>query len=301
MSVHPIDLHLRDLPGVISSWLILDDEPALVDPGPASTLPRLREALSGFGLAPRDLRHLLLTHVHMDHAGAAGDLVAANPEMRVYVHRDGAPHMAEPEKLVASTRRTFGAAHDALWGPMRPVPRDALRLWEPRRPGPIRRVRVVPTPGHIGHHLAYLHEHEGMVFTGDALGIVLTPAAPTHPPTPPPAVDLDAWRQTLVELRGLGAERAGVAHFGLHTDVEARTHQLAEALDRLESRVRQALETGREAQDARAFHEESLEALAEVAPKEWVERYYEVFRAENDWKGVQRWVETTSAQGEGDQ
>jgi glyoxylase-like metal-dependent hydrolase (beta-lactamase superfamily II) len=164
-------------------------------------------------------------------------------------------------------------------------------------------VRALPTPGHIGHHLAYLNEGDGTVFTGDALGIVLAPAAPTHTPTPPPAVDLAQWRRTLVALRGLGAERAAVAHFGLHPDVAARTHQLQDALDRLEARVRKALAAhdggSRAEQDARAFHEEAQAALARVAPADWAERVFAVFRPDNDWRGVQRWVET-SARNEGE-
>ncbi len=290
MTVQAIDLNHHGLAGAVASYLILNEEPALVDPGPSSTLPRLRAELAKLGLGLGDVRHVLLTHVHLDHAGAAGDLAAANPDLRVHVHRDGAPHMADPERLVSSTRRTFGAVHDELFGVTRPVPRDALETWEPGMRGPLRRVRAFPTPGHIAHHLAYLHEGDGTVFTGDALGIVLAPAAATHAPTPPPAVDLDAWRQTLVALRAIGAERAGVAHFGLHPDVEVRTQRLQEELDRLEARVRQALAQGQAEQDAMAYDEESRAALAEVRPRAWVDRYYDVFRAYNDWKGVERWV-----------
>jgi glyoxylase-like metal-dependent hydrolase (beta-lactamase superfamily II) len=299
VTVHAIDLEHHGIPGSIATYLLLDGEPTLVDPGPASTLPRLREALAAQGVPLGDLRHLLLTHVHLDHAGAAGDLAAAVPKLRVHVHRDAAPHLVDPEKLVASTRRTFGAAHDELWGVTRGVRADAITAWEPRGrlPAALRRLRALPTPGHIAHHLAYLDEGDGTVFAGDALGIVLHADAPSHTPTPPPAVDLDAWRATLAALRGLGAERAAIAHFGVHRDVAARTHRLQEALDRLEARVRKALAAGREEQDARAFEEEARDALGAAAGREWADRVFDVFRPENDWRGVRRWVETTSGSG----
>jgi glyoxylase-like metal-dependent hydrolase (beta-lactamase superfamily II) len=293
VSVHAIDLRHHGLDGTIASYLLLDDEAILVDPGPASTLPELRTALRGFGLEVADLRHVLLTHVHLDHAGASGDLVAENPRIRLHVHLEGAPHMANPERLVASTRRTFGEAHDELWGTTRPVPADAIVPWEPGTKPPRRRLRAVPTPGHIGHHLAYLDEGDGTVFTGDALGVVLSASAPTHPPTPPPAVDLTAWRRSLLELRALRAERAAVAHFGIHGDVEARAIELQECLDGLESRVRKALALGRADQDVVDYDLEARATLEGIRPAGWVERYFEVFKASTDWEGVRRWIETS--------
>ena len=301
MSVHTIDLLHLDLEGLIASYLILDGEPTLLDPGPASTLPRLRAGLAERGMGIADLRHLLLTHVHLDHAGTVGHLVAENPRLQVHVHLDGAPHLSDPERLVASTRRTFGAAHDALWGEVHPVPRESLRVWEPKARAPLRSVRPFPTPGHVDHHLAYLHEGVGTLFTGDALGIVLAPAAPTYAPTPPPAIDLAAWRSTLTEMRSLGAERAAIAHFGLHDDVAARTYLLEEALDRLEARVREALRADRTEEDARAFDQETRASLARVRPCAWVDRYFEVFSPANDWRGMERFVRTRSTTRPGEE
>ncbi len=292
MTIVPIDLRHQDHGGAICTWLIDGREPALVDPGPSTTLPRLREALAELGMGTGDLRHILLTHVHLDHAGGAGHLVAENPKLTVHVHPDGAPHMADPTRLVASTRRTFGERYDALWGETKAVPREVLRPWEigTRLPMPLRPLRPVATPGHIGHHLAYLHEGEGTLLVGDALGIVLAPGAAPHPATPSPAVDLAAWRVTLAEMRTIGPERAGLAHFGLHDDVEGRTHLLEEALGALEAAVRRALERDRVEEEGRLFDDRARAALAERLPRERVDRFFDVFSPLSDWAGVERYL-----------
>jgi len=239
-----------------------------------------------------DLRHVLLTHVHLDHAGATGHIAARVPGLRVHVHPDGAPHLADPERLVASTRRTFGDAHDRLWGEVLPIPRDRIRPWEARRRGPIRTVRALPTPGHIPHHLAYLDESSGTLYAGDSMGIILTPSAPTHPPTPPPAVDLEAWWRTLDALEGIRPERVGVTHFGFHRRFEERRTELAERLRALESRVRSALEKGNEG-DAQDYERQVREEFGRYLPAEDVDRYFDVFPAATDWAGVRRYLERT--------
>jgi glyoxylase-like metal-dependent hydrolase (beta-lactamase superfamily II) len=285
-----IDLEHQGLAGAIGAHLLVDPEPAVVDPGPATTVDRLVAALGQEGVGPRDLRHILLTHVHLDHAGGAGQLVERFPEATVWVHRDGAEHLADPDRLVASTRRTFGEDHDRLWGETLPVPRDRIQAWEPGRPGPWRTLRPLPTPGHIAHHVAYLDERDGTLLAGDAMGIVLAPGAPTHPPTPPPAVDLRAWEETLAELRVVAPERFGAAHFGLHADVPGRIDGLAEALASLEARVRRALQAGDE-EDAARFEEEVRATLAEELPEERIARYFDTFSAATDWEGVRFYLE----------
>jgi glyoxylase-like metal-dependent hydrolase (beta-lactamase superfamily II) len=272
-------------------------EPAIVDPGPATTLERLEHGLARHGIGLGDLRHVLLTHVHLDHAGSTGHLAERNPELQVHVHREGAPHMADPERLVASTRRTFGEAHDRLWGEVRPVPADRIRTWEPGQRGPLRRLRALPTPGHIGHHVAYLDESDGTLFAGDSVGIILAPDAPTHPPTPPPAIDLAAWQGTLALIRGVAPERVAPTHFGVHGRVEERLGQLAERLGALESRVRAALESGDEG-DAEAFEQEVREAQAAHLSRERVDGYFDVFPAATDWAGVRRYIEKAAGRRE---
>jgi len=206
------------------------------------------------------------------------------------VHVEGVPHLADPTKLVASTRRTFGDAHDRLWGEVRPVPRDRIRAWEPGGPAPWRGLRPLPTPGHIGHHLGWLDERDGTLYAGDAMGIILSPDAPTHPATPPPSVDLRAWAATLQEIAAVDPERFAVAHFGFHGNVRARSRLLQERLDALEARVRVALRAG-DSEDAARYEGEVRDELEPWAGRERVDRYFETFSAATDWAGVKFYVE----------
>lgn len=290
MKYEVLDLELVGIPGAISSYFLPDGEPALVDPGPSTTLDALERGLREHGAALGDLRHVILTHVHLDHAGVTGHLTEAVPDLVVHVHADGAPHLSDPARLVASTRRTFGDDHDRLWGEVRPVPRDRIRPWGPGGPGPLPQLRPLPTPGHIDHHLAYLDEEGGTLFAGDAMGIVLAPGAPTHPPTPPPSLDVSAWLRTLERLGEVQAERAAVAHFGVHGRFDERRRALVRGLVRVRERVRAALEEGDEA-DARRYEEEVREAQAAHLPRGRARRYFEVFGAAIDWMGVKFYLE----------
>ena len=280
-----IDLVHLGLEGAIACYLIDAEEPTIVDPGPTTTLDRLVDELAKRGVGPYDLQHVMLTHVHLDHAGATGHLVERFPDAVVHVHADGASHMVDPERLVASTRRTFGDAHDRLWGEVKPVPAVRVRAWREGEAGPWKGLRPVPTPGHIAHHLAYLDERDGTLFAGDSMGIVLG-AGPTHPATPPPAVDLRAWEETLREIGVVDPERAAVTHFGVHGDVAQRRDQLAARLTALEARVRAAMEAGEEEADAARFEEEVREELAPYMGREEVDRYFDMFSAATDWAGV---------------
>ncbi len=279
-----IDLVHLGLDGAICCYLIDADEPTIIDPGPTTTLEHLVQELSGRGVGPTDLRHVVLTHIHLDHAGATGHLVEIFPNATVHVHEDGASHLVNPEKLVASTRRTFGDLHDRLWGEVKPVPVDCIRAWRVGEPGPWVGLRPIPTPGHIGHHLAYLDERDGTLFAGDAMGIVLV-GAPSHTPTPPPSVNLRAWARTLDEIGSIGPDRFGATHFGLHGDVESRRLQLGERLDALEARVRLALKTGDES-DAARFDAEVREELAPFMGEDRVNVYFDMFPGTTDWAGV---------------
>lgn len=292
----PLDLELDGIEGAVSAWLLPDGELALVDPGPSTTLATLRSRLGDRGVAIGDLRHLLLTHVHLDHAGAAGHLARENPRLRVHVHPDGAPHLSDPDRLVASTRRTFGDSHDRLWGEVLPVPVDRIRPVEAsasgrRLAGPGGGVRPLATPGHIGHHVSWLHEPSETLLAGDALGILLHPDAPVHPPTPPPGIDVAAWLRTLERLAGLGIQRFGAAHFGLHGNLPLRAAELADRLGGLRARVAASLEEEAPADPAgpgpaERYEGEVRRAQADFLPREWVDRYFDTFPAATDWEGM---------------
>ncbi len=287
--VHCLDLEHLGLEGAIACYLVEGPEPTLVDPGPATTFERLTEALADRGVSERDLAHVLLTHVHLDHAGATGHVVRRFPRATVHVHEVGAPHMADPERLVTSTRRTFGDAHDRLWGETLAVPADRIAAWHPGENGPWRGMRPLSTPGHTSHHLAYLDERTGTMFAGDALGIVLHPDAPTHPATPPPGVEVTDWLATLDEIAAVGPERAAVTHFGLHDRVGARCEDLARRLVSLEERVGEAVARGDE-EDAARFDEEARERLAPYIGRDCADRYFDAFSAATDWAGMKLYL-----------
>lgn len=287
-----IDLEHEGVPGAIGAALILGPEPVLVDPGPASTLARLEGAMAGLGISPGDLRHVFLTHVHLDHAGATGALAARHPRLTVHVHEDAARHLVDPERLVASTRRTFGEAHDRLWGEVTPLPAHRIRPWRPGGGGGgLGWLRGIPTPGHIAHHVGWLDEEDGTLVAGDALGILLDPEAPVHPPTPPPGVDLSAWARTLLEIVAVGPDRGVATHFGVHRDPARRARELDRELIRLARRVRAALGAGDADRDAEAYEAEVRERLGAIVGQARASAYFDTFRAATDYAGVRRFIE----------
>lgn len=286
----PIDLELLGLPGAISTYLLTEPEPLLVDPGPSTTLDRLREGLAEEGLGVEDLRRVLLTHIHLDHAGGTGHLVAENPDLAVHVHEDAAPHLIDPERLVASTRRTFGEAHDRLWGEVRPVEPDRVRTWRPGDSWRVEGLEPHPTPGHIAHHVAFLERDTGILLAGDCMGIVLAEGAPAHPPTPPPSLDPRAWDRTLDRVGEVDPEAVAVAHFGIHDDVDRRRREMREGLRALERRVRRAVEEGDE-DDAERYAREVVEAHAPHLPEDHAERHFRMFGPTADWEGMRFWLE----------
>jgi glyoxylase-like metal-dependent hydrolase (beta-lactamase superfamily II) len=213
------DMHLGN-PHVIATYLLLGDEPALVDPGPTSTLATLEAGLAAHGLATGDLRALFLTHIHLDHAGAAGTLATRHPQLRVYVHQRGAPHLVNPEKLLRSASRLYGSEMERMWGEVRAVPEQQMTVLaggETLRLG--RRVlRVFDAPGHATHHVVYFEEASGVVFVGDNGGIHLPTMDRPTPATPPPDIDLAAWNRTLDTLLALDPRRLLLTHFGPAND-----------------------------------------------------------------------------------
>lgn len=228
-----IDHHWMGVPGAIASYLLADGgELALVEAGPASTVATLLAGIRAAGHDPADVSHLLLTHIHLDHAAAAGLLLRHFPRAVVGVHLLGAPHLADPSRLVASATRLYGARMDELWGTMLPVPAERMRVLrdgdEVRVGG--RRLTALDTPGHARHHLAFHLADADAVFTGDVGGVRVGGAGYVRPPTPPPEFDPPAWLRSIGRLRALRPEHLLLTHFGAFPD--AGRH-----LDELEARV----------------------------------------------------------------
>ena len=209
-----IDLHHDGRERSVGCFLLdTDDGPALFDCGPASTIAALKRGLEQNGLELLDVRHLLLSHIHLDHAGAAGVLVREHPSLQVHVSEIGAPHLIEPERLERSARRLYGDTFDTLWGELAPVPAANVHLVGDRVLG----LDCFPTPGHASHHVSYL-DRDGTLYAGDAAGVRIEPGRTVLPPTPPPEFELDVWQQTIEELERRDPERLALIHFGVFDD-----------------------------------------------------------------------------------
>ncbi|MBA2476809.1 MAG: MBL fold metallo-hydrolase [Actinobacteria bacterium] len=245
--VAPLDL-LHGAERVIGVYLLETDEgPALFDCGPTSCLPTLEQRLEERGLVLTELRHLLLSHIHLDHAGAAGALVREHPGLQVHVSGIGAPHLVDPSRLERSARRLYGDAFDTLWGELAPVPQENVRIVGDRAAG----LDCFATPGHASHHVSYL-DAEGTLFAGDALGVRIQPSRHIMPVSPPPDVDLEAWARTLDEVEQRAPERLAPIHFGTIDDPREHIPRLREALARWAGRVRDGVSEDEFVRTARA-------------------------------------------------
>ena len=206
---------------------------ALVDPGPWTCLERLRGMLTEQGIAIGDVRTVLLTHIHLDHAGATGTLVRDNPDIQVYVHERGAPHMVDPSKLMSSASRLYGDDMDRLWGEFLPVPQDNLQVLVggERISAADRDFEVAYTPGHAWHHISFFDRSSGVAFVGDTAGVRTGADLFAMPPTPPPDIDIDAWKTSVALIDRWQAETLFVTHFGPHGDPATHLASLVEHLD----------------------------------------------------------------------
>jgi glyoxylase-like metal-dependent hydrolase (beta-lactamase superfamily II) len=266
-----IDVMHLGRPHVIGCWEV---DGALVDPGPESSLSTLLEALGG-----ERPRALLLTHIHLDHAAATGAMVRRWPELEVYVHERGAPHLIDPSKLLASAGRLYGDRMQRLWGEIVPVPEANVK---PLAGGEqVLGMRVAYTPGHASHHVCYLHE-SGTAFVGDVAAVSIPGVNLIVPPTPPPDIDIEAWIDSIGIVEGWEPERLALTHFGAIDDpaphfarVRERLHeeaQLARDLseDAYEQRHRQRV-------TEHADSSESAEEMIQCVPPQY------------QWRGLDRY------------
>jgi glyoxylase-like metal-dependent hydrolase (beta-lactamase superfamily II) len=213
-----IDLQFQGRPHIIASYLFYDgNEAALIETGPTTTVDTLVEGIQAAGVPLEALRQLIVTHIHLDHAGAAGVLLRRFPWLRVYVHPVGAPHLADPTKLLASAKRLYGDQLESLWGPVVPIQSEKIIIVEDndqiKIPGT--NLSAFDTPGHARHHHAYLDMHSGLLFTGDVGGVRMPGVRYVRPPTPPPELDIEAWQESIARLRAVQATGLCPTHFGL--------------------------------------------------------------------------------------
>jgi glyoxylase-like metal-dependent hydrolase (beta-lactamase superfamily II) len=276
MSPEPLDLLHRRRERTIGCYLLeTADGLALFDCGPASCSATLKERLRERGLELADVRHLLLSHIHLDHAGAAGVLVREHPGLQVHVSEIGAPHLIDPSKLISSATRLYGDELEALWGEIAPVPRENVHVVGRHVLG----LECFPSPGHASHHVCYLHG-DGTLYAGDAAGVRIAPARSVLPPTPPPDVDVEGWHATIETIRAREPERLALIHFGAFEDVERHLGELERRLDAWTDRV-----------SAGVSEQEFVDAaLAELEP-DTGELYTRAMPIEQSFAGLRRYVD----------
>lgn len=235
-----IDTGYAGTPEAVGVYLLLGDRPGLIETGPASTADAVVKGIREAGVDPNDIESLAVTHIHLDHAGGAGTLALRLPNARVYVHPRGAPHLIDPSRLLNSAARLYGDTLEHLFGRTIPVPEPRVHILNDQDEIVVgsRRLKAIDTPGHARHHHVYWDASSGDLFTGDVAGVALPRSRYVRAPTPPPELDVPAWRESLRRVRALQPKRLFLTHFGPH-------EWTGDLLDQLEERLLQGVETVR--------------------------------------------------------
>ena len=275
----PIDLVHAGNPRTIGVYLLdTSGGLALHDCGPASSIGALKAGLAEHGYELQDVKHLLLSHIHLDHAGAAGTLVREHPELQVHVSEVGAPHLVDPSRLERSARRLYGDAFDPLWGELAPVPERNVQVVGERVVG----LECFPSPGHASHHVCYFDGET--LYAGDAAGVRIQPHRSVLPPTPPPETDVEGWYRTLEQIERCEPARLALVHFGVAEDV---SRHLAELRERLDTWARRVESGASEAEFVAAAH-------GDLAPEE-ADDYELAMPFWQSYAGLRRYWDTRAA------
>ncbi|MEO6213210.1 MAG: MBL fold metallo-hydrolase [Vicinamibacterales bacterium] len=289
-----IDLNFLGKPEIIATAILHGPAGiALVDPGPSTTLQHLRAELGRKGFTIADVRQLLITHIHLDHAGAAGALLEENDGIEVFVHERGASHMADPARLLASAARLYGADMAPLWGDVLPVPASNLR---PLAGGETvvvggRELQVAYTPGHASHHVSYFDPASRVAFVGDTAGIRRGQGAYVMPPTPPPDIDLDAWGESEARILAWDPDTLFLTHFGPFHGARLHFQELRDNTQTWSRIVRRLLaEDGRDEESRQAaFVEEAFKELRRAVGDDEARQYSRAGRLDYSWQGLSRY------------
>lgn len=287
------DLNFVGQPGIIATGLLHGASGVgLIDPGPTTSLPVLRSALSARGFATADIRWILLTHIHLDHAAATGTLLKECPTARVIVHERGAPHLIDPSKLLASATRLYGADMERLWGEILPVPAANVDAVGERARTTVagHEVHIAWTPGHAWHHVSYYLPAAGIAFVGDTAGICRPSGRVVLPPTPPPDIDLEAWRESTQTILDWNPDVLFLTHFGPQTAPRVHFQDLWKRIDDWSALVHASLSTdGTDEQRAAAFMESITDELARLTSRAEAEAYARAGRFDFSWSGLARY------------
>ena len=298
--VYQIDTRMAGYQDITAGYLIRSDRPCLVETGTAPSAPVVRDALASLGVGPDDLATVVVTHIHLDHAGGVGDIAAMFPSADVVVHELGARHLADPSRLMASARMVYGDELDGLFGELAPTPADRIRSVE--RTGVVdlgggRRLDSHYSPGHAKHHVGLIDSVSGDLYVGDAAGIYIPETGDQRPATPPPDFDLDVALGSLRMFAALEPARLLFSHYG---PVEA----VAEALECSAEEIRLWVGETRQARQAGLDLDHAVAMVAERtgdryalfgpgADPELAAKYNRVAGAESNVFGILRWLDKT--------
>jgi glyoxylase-like metal-dependent hydrolase (beta-lactamase superfamily II) len=272
-----IDVEHLGRPRVIGCWEV---DGALVDPGPESSLATLLEELGG-----EQPRALLLTHIHLDHAAAAGAMVERWPDLEVYVHQRGAPHLVDPSRLLKSAGQLYGDQMERLWGRIVPIPEANVRVLQGGES--VFGMRVAYTPGHASHHVCYFHEESGTAFCGDVAACRIPPSDLVLPPTPPPDIDVELWEESLDTVTAWNPERLALTHFGaVEEDVAGHIEAARERLRREAALAREMEEAAYNADLERRLRAQLAE---EGHGEETVAELLQAVPTAYQWSGLARY------------
>ena len=277
---HCIDLEFQGRQGVVAVYQLEDGgERALIEVGPTSTLDSLLAALQSIDVQPETISKVLVTHIHLDHAGAAGTFLRRFPQAHLFVHERGAPHLIDPSRLLSSATRIYGEMMDTLWGPVEPVPQERLTALRDGDTVTIGRREITPlyTPGHASHHVAYHDPACRSVFAGDVAAVRLQGIQHIRPPTPPPDIDLELWSDSLDRLRELDARVLYLTHFGPSTRVGWHLEETRKRLYAWAEFVNQRLQQGEErSQIAEAIRNQDNAGLRQLTDDPAILERYEL-------------------------
>jgi glyoxylase-like metal-dependent hydrolase (beta-lactamase superfamily II) len=287
-----IDLNFLDRPHAIATAVVRSaGSIALVDPGPSTCLAALELGLQAGGVRLGDVTELLLTHIHLDHAGASGTIVRQHPRIKVVVHERGAPHMVDPSKLVASASRLYGDSMERLWGEILPVPQANLEVLaggEQIEAGG-RTFEVAYTPGHASHHVSYFDRDSRVAFVGDTAGVCVD-GGYVLPPTPPPDIDIEAWHESVSRIEAWGPQTLFMTHFGPMNHPVSHLRTLMDNLHTMADSVRRRMsESGSEEEKQRRFADDVTRELRRTMTEEQVRAYLAAAPPELLWMGLARY------------
>ncbi|HEX9365060.1 MAG TPA: MBL fold metallo-hydrolase [Vicinamibacterales bacterium] len=289
-----VDLNFRDRPEIIATAILHGSAGvALVDPGPSTTLQTLTRALEKKGIGFGDVRQLLITHIHLDHAGATGTIVEKHPHIEVFVHARGAPHLVDPSKLLASAGRLYAEDMDRFWGEVKPVPAKHLHVVEGGETLTIagREIKVEYTPGHASHHVSFLDTASRVAFVGDTAGIRRGSGAYVMPPTPPPDIDIEAWRASGEKILAWDPDTLFLTHFGPYHGARQHFQTMFENMDVWSRTVRRLLADSSvtdEDRQKRFIEEVFLDLKRRVGEPEAVD-YTKAGGLNYSWQGLARY------------